>query len=146
MLCFAVSGTAEPDHTLFACHRRAQLALVERALQWLDRLEIAKDSHAGRGFCSFCWLFYPCKYVANGTGVCDRRPVIQQVIAVLSSQQNDRLSHVAAEFALQAGAELFTEEGTRSWLQKEVPLKDPYEKGCWYPNLLPVYETLVVAF
>lgn len=146
MLCFAASGTPEPDHTLSSCHRKAQLALVERTLQWLNTLEIAKDSCAGHGVCSFCWLFDPCRYVASGTGVCNRRPVIQQVIAVLSSLQNYRLGHVAAEFALQAGIDLSTEEGTRSWLQTRVPFKDPYVKDYWFPNLLLVYETLVVAF
>lgn len=114
MLCFAEAGTMEPDHTLSSCHSKDQLALVKRTPTWLTTLEIARDSYTARGFCSFCWLFHPCPYVANGIGICDRRPIIQQVVAVLGSQRNYRLGHVVAELAHQSGVDILTEEGTRS--------------------------------
>ncbi len=120
MLCFSATGTMEPDHTLTSCHRKDQLAMVKRTVGWLNTLEIARDSYPGRRFCSFCWLCHPCRYVANGTGVCDRRPIILQVVAVLSSQRTYRLGHVAAELAHQSGVDLSTEEGTRSWLPGSI--------------------------
>lgn len=123
--------------------------MVNRTLLFLDTLEIPRESHpGGRGFCSFCWLFHPCRYVATEEGVCNRRPVIQQVIAVLSSQHDHRLGHVAAELAgYQTDEGLSTEQGTRSWLERRMPFKmDSRDEGYWLPNLLLVFETLVISF
>ncbi|KAJ2974311.1 hypothetical protein NQ176_g6127 [Zarea fungicola] len=100
MLCFTATGTIEPDHILSSYYRKEQLTMVNRTLRLLDALEIPRQSYSGgRGFYSFYWPFYPCRYVATREGVCDRRPIIQQVIAVLSSQQEYTLGHVVAELA-----------------------------------------------
>lgn len=143
ILCFATTGSIHPDHTLRLCTRISQLESIRRSINWLETLN---SSTPVEDFCSFCQLFHPCGYNQEYYSYCTRLPTILQVIAVLGSYSNYVLGHVVAYVASSQGnVDLTSEAGTRSWLEKQISIELNGTRAS-FPNLLLVYEMMVVPF
>ena len=167
VLCFVSTGEPDPDHEMSSCHRGFDRDKARDILPWLESLDIPRSCSRSRGYCSMCAAFHPCDDVVIGCrifeansagkkdywirqyeskpgpdGHCQRKPIIRQVVAVLCTYDDQFLGKLIAKMALDRdGADLRAEQEARNWFEKRITFRDD-----WFPMMLLVYETLVLAF
>lgn len=167
-LCFASTGDLQPDHTMASCTRETDRERALAVLRWLESLSIPRSSSTdGRGFCSLCVAFHPCREVAIGNragsasspgekdywgeeyrskagpdGHCERKPIVRQVIAALVVYDDFFLGRLMTNLASdEEGVDLTIGQQARKYFEEQVPFKDS-----WFPKILLAYEALVLSF
>jgi hypothetical protein len=150
-----------------SCGRETDRKKAKSILRWLERLDIPRSSSRSPGCCSICAPFHPCSEVIIGDrietadspgarehwtkhfdsktgpdGHCENKPIIRQVIAVLCTYDDQFLGKLVTKIASdQGGADLSVDMEARAWFERRILIRD-----VWFPNMLLVFETLVVAF
>ena len=150
-----------------SCRQSPDREKAIKVLRWLEKLSISRSCAAERGFCSTCVLFFPCREVAIGDrvatadssgsreywmeeynsgqgpdGLCQRKPIMRQVIAALSVVDDHFLGKVITKLASdQDGVDVSISECARPWFEERVQFK-----FTWFPNMLWVFEMLVISF
>ncbi|KAH6974915.1 hypothetical protein EDB80DRAFT_757801 [Ilyonectria destructans] len=165
-VCFIATGKQQLGHDMNTC--RSDEGNRARSIhRWLESLTIPR-SVRGQGTCSMCThTFRPCGEIriacridtadagedkatwvkklrskSNPNGHCEQKPVIRRVIAALCAYDSQFLGKLIAKMASDDdSADLSVEHHARAWFEKRVPFDDS-----WIPNLLFVFETLVLAF